>query len=591
MPQITIDGQRIETSAGKTIIEAALDNGIDIPHFCWHPGLTVSGNCRMCLVNTGFQRKGQDGSLERDENGNPVINWGPKLAIACATPVADGMVIDTKGERTEHAQNAIMEFLLINHPLDCPICDEAGQCKLQEYGFLHSKGQSRYDERKNQKEKRVELGPNVMFDAERCISCSRCIRFADEVAEQPVLTFVQRGDHVTIETFPGTAFDSPYSMNVIDICPVGALTSIDFRFTSRVWEMSFTDSICPGCSRGCNIKVGVRNNEILRLEPRTNMHVNQYWMCDDARLTQYKFVNENRISSPMIRSGNALSPASWDAATARAAELLKNYKPSEIMVIGSARGTNEDNYLLAKFAHNTLKTHNIDFPRHLDTHFADKFLRTNDRTPNSHGAAEVGVKHESASGTSMDDLADRIKQHTIKAIYVMGDDIASNPALASAISSVECLIVHASNHNATTAFAHVVLASTTYAELEGTFTNMNKRVQYVQPAVATQEHERIEGLEMSRWDKFGASNDRWARGERRNCRQNWQIIQDIANKLGANWHYSNSESVFKDISNHIGAFSGMSYDLLQEFQGLTLGKAGSPEPKGVVYQSHTLKPN
>ena len=590
MPQITIDGQRIETSAGKTIIEAAQDNGIDIPHFCWHPGLSVSGNCRMCLVNTGFPRKGADGSLERDENGNNVINWGPKLAIACATPVADGMVIDTQGQRTEHAQNAIMEFLLINHPLDCPICDEAGECKLQEYAFLHSKCQSRFNEKKNHKDKRVELGPNVMFDGERCISCSRCIRFADEVAKQPVLTFVQRGDHVTIETFPGTTFDSPYSMNVNDICPVGALTSMDFRFASRVWEMSFTDSICPGCSRGCNIKVGVRNNEILRLEPRTNMHVNEYWMCDDARLTQYKFVNENRVSSPMIRKGNTLVSASWQDATAQAAELLKKFKPSEIMVVGSARATNEDNYLLAKFAHNTLKTNNIDFLRHVDNAFGDNFLRTNDRTPNAHGAAEVGVKHET-SGVSMDHLAEKIKQRSIKALYVMDGDIAANSTLTAALSDLDCLIVHASNHNSTTERAHVVLASTTYAELEGTFTNMNKRVQYVQPAVATQDHERIEGMQMSRWDKFGASNDRWARGERRNCHQNWEIVQDIANAFGAGWHYSDSGSVFKDIANHVSAFSGMSYDLLQEYQGLTLGKAGSPEPKGVVYQSNYMKPN
>lgn len=589
MPQITIDGQRIETSAGKTIIEAALEHGITIPHFCWHPALSVSGNCRMCLVNTGFPRKAADGSFERDADGNQVIGWGPKLSIACATPVADGMVIDTLGSKTEHAQNAVMEFLLINHPLDCPICDEAGQCKLQEYEFLHSKGKSRFDEKKNHKDKRVPLGPNVMFDAERCISCSRCIRFAEEVAEQPVLTFVQRGDHVTIDTFPGTQLDSPYSMNVIDICPVGALTSIDFRFTSRVWEMSFTDSVCPGCSRGCNIKVGVRNNEVLRLEPRTNMHVNTYWMCDDARLNQYKFVNENRIESPMVRSGNTLAPATWEAAADHAAKLLRAYKPSEIMVVGSARATNEDNFLLARLAHKVLKTTHTDFMHHADKSFADSKLRTADRTPNAHGALEIGIKQQ--HGVSMDNLVEKIKSHAIKAVYVLDASIGDNAEIASALSHVECLIVHASNPTAITEMAHVVFANTTYAETEGTYTNINKRVQYIQPAVATKDNERITGLEMSRWDKFGARNDRWSQGARRDCKPGWEIIQMVANRMGGAWHFADAAGVFKELSIEVKSFHGMSYELLQEYQGITFGNAGRPEPKVTVYESHTLKPN
>ncbi|MBK9246644.1 MAG: (2Fe-2S)-binding protein [Ignavibacteria bacterium] len=589
MPQITIDGQRIETSAGKTIIEAAQENGITIPHFCWHPALSVSGNCRMCLVNTGFPRKAPDGTFERDADGNNVIGWGPKLSIACATPVADGMVIDTQGDKTEHAQNAVMEFLLINHPLDCPICDEAGQCKLQEYEFLHSKGKSRFDEKKNHKDKRVPLGPNVMFDAERCISCSRCIRFADEVATQPVLTFVDRGDHVTIETFPGTQFDSPYSMNVIDICPVGALTSIDFRFTSRVWEMSFTDSICPGCSRGCNIKVGVRNNEILRLEPRTNMHVNTYWMCDDARLNQYKFVNENRLSGAMIRSGNTLVPATWEIAAEKAAKLLHSYKPSEIMILGSARATNEDNFLLSRLSHKILKTTHIDFLHHTDNDFADKLLRTSDRTANAHGAMEIGIKQH--HGVSMDNLVEKIKNHSIKAVYVIDEHVADNPELANALSLVECLIVHASNPTSLTIMAHVLFATSTYAETEGTFTNMNKRVQYLMPAVATLDNERIAGLEMSRWDKFGARNDRWSQGVRRDCKPGWEIIQLIANHLGAGWHFSDAESVFKELSIDVKGFHGMSYELLQEYQGITLGTTDHSDVKAVVYESHIFKPN
>ncbi|MBP1654683.1 MAG: nuoG, partial [Bacteroidetes bacterium] len=249
MVTVTIDGKQIQANPGQTIIEVARDHGMEIPHFCWHPKLSVAGNCRMCLVE---------------------VEKNPKLAIACSTQVAEGMVVHTANERVIRARHAVMEFLLINHPLDCPICDEAGECKLQDYAYSHSIGASRFEEDKVHKPKRVELGPNVLLDTERCIMCSRCVRFCDEIAKKPQLTFTQRGDHVELTTFPGEQLDNPYAMNTIDICPVGALTSRDFRFKARVWEMSATESVCPGCSRGCNIFVWVRNNEILRLTPRFN---------------------------------------------------------------------------------------------------------------------------------------------------------------------------------------------------------------------------------------------------------------------------------------------------------------------------------
>ena len=216
MPKFVLNGEEIEFKQGQTIIEAARDAGVVIPHFCWHPSLTVSGNCRVCLVE---------------------VEKMPKLAIACSTLAAEGMVVHSESEKTLAARNAVMEFLLINHPLDCLICDEAGECKLQDYAYAHSVGESRFVEEKNHKNKRVELGPRVMFDGDRCISCSRCIRFCDEIAGQPELTFVKRGDRVTIVTYPGKQLENPYSMNTIDICPVGALTSRDFRFKARVWDM------------------------------------------------------------------------------------------------------------------------------------------------------------------------------------------------------------------------------------------------------------------------------------------------------------------------------------------------------------------
>ena len=363
MAKITIDGNQFEVDSKRTIIEAARENGISIPHFCWHPKLSVSGNCRMCLVE---------------------VEKMPKLAIACSTQVAEGMVVHTKTDRVFHAREAVMEFLLINHPLDCPICDEAGECKLQDYAYKHSAGYSRFQEDKVHKPKRVEIGPRVMFDAERCILCSRCIRFCDEVAGVHQLQFVERGDHTVIETFPGEALDNSYSMNVVDICPVGALTNRDFRFKARVWEMSFTESVCQGCARGCNVEIGVRNNEILRLTPRRNEEVNSYWMCDHGRLDTFKSVNAvTRIKAPMVRRDAALVEVDWDEAIAKVASELKSFKKSEIAVLGSAFATNEDNYAVQRLAKEVLGTKNIDFMRHVIEGDEDDILIRADKTPNS----------------------------------------------------------------------------------------------------------------------------------------------------------------------------------------------------------------
>jgi len=572
MPTITIDGKVVECAAGKTVIEAALENGIDVPHFCWHPALSVSGNCRMCLVE---------------------VEKLPKLAIACATLVADGQVVHTNNERVTKAREAIMEFLLINHPLDCPICDEAGQCKLQDYAFSHGRGESRFTEEKVLKDKRVPFGPEVLFDGERCISCSRCIRFSDEVAQQPVLTFVNRGDHVTIETFPGTELDNPYSMNVIDICPVGALTSRDFRFKARVWDMSFNDSICPGCARGCNMQVGVRNNEILRLEPRTNMKVNEYWMCDAGRLGEFKFVNEERITRPILRRGETdgaeMVEAGWDEAHLHVAGKLRSLKPSEIAFIGSPFATCEENYLLAKLAREVVGCSNIDMATYDDPSFGDKKLRVSDRTPNTRGAREVGIAPDKA-GLDLKGIIEGVKHGRIKALYILDQALPVDPELAAALEKLELLVVHAWNPSPITRFAHVIFPTSTYAEKEGTFVNVNGVVQHFMPAVVTQENERIMGMKMSRLDKFGAYNDRWTHGERRDSRPAWQIVQSIARALGSKWSYSWTEDVFEEMTGRVPAFKAMSYDQLDEYHGVELGKGDRPTPHGWLYIPHELRP-
>jgi NADH-quinone oxidoreductase subunit G len=443
MPKFILDGKEIEFNQGQTIIEAAADKGVIIPHFCWHPSLSVSGNCRMCLVE---------------------VEKMPKLAIACSTLAADGMVVYAESEKAIEARNAVMEFLLINHPLDCPICDEAGECKLQDYAYAHGKGESRFDEIKMHKNKRIELGPFVMFDAERCISCSRCIRFSDEIARQNQLTFINRGDRVTIVTNPGEKFDNPYSLNVVDICPVGALTNRDFRFKARVWEMSKTNSICIGCARGCNDEIWVRNNEILRLVPRYNKGVNSYWMCDNGRLDTFKFVNaEDRINSPTIKRDGIFTKVSYNEAVAETVRQLKSFRQNEIAFIGSAFATCEDNFLLVKLAKTINGGKDLDFPKHIINGSGDDILIRDDKTPNATGAELVGVK-PSGGGMSFEKIISAIDTGKIKALYCLEDDIVSlNNNNESVLSKLDLLIVHATNKNKTTEIADIIFSASTFA--------------------------------------------------------------------------------------------------------------------------------
>ena len=539
MAKITIDGKVLEVDPSRTVIQAAADHGIEIPHFCYHPELSVAGNCRMCLVE---------------------IEKMPKLAIACATQVSEGMVVQTKSERVLKAQHAVMEFLLINHPLDCPICDEAGECKLQDYAYEYSVGYSRFEEDKVHKPKRYKLGPHVLLDVERCIMCSRCIRFADEVAKQPVLTFTQRGDHVVLTTFPETTFDSPYSMNVIELCPVGALTSTDFRFKSRVWEMSATESVCAGCERGCNTYVWVRNNQILRITPRQNEEVNSYWMCDHGRLNTFKHVGgEGRLDGPMIRKEGRLVKVGWDEAMAAVISELRSFKKGEIAGIGSGHATNEDNYVFQRLMRETLGTKNVDVVSHRKEGDEDSFLIRAEKSPNLYGARVTGVRPDDG-GLDLKGIISGIEDGTIKALYVLEEDIAAIAEFKSCLGNLDLLVVHSSAQNSTTEVADIVLSISTYAEKQGTFVNFQGRVQRIRPAVATIDQDRaLDGFTMSRWDKFGSHNDSWGRPVKKDARSSWRILSAIGSALGAKWKYTLAEDVFKELSERNSAFKGMTY--------------------------------
>lgn len=543
MSTFTLNDEEIEFKPGQTIIEAAKDNCTTIPHFCWHPKLSISGNCRVCLVE-----------LENI----------PKLVIACSTQATEGMVVYSESEKTLEARNAVMEFLLINHPLDCPICDEAGECKLQDYAYKHSIGESRYDEEKTHKDKRVQLGPRVMFDGDRCISCSLCIRFCDEIVGEPELTFIKRGNGVTISTFPGKQMENKYSLNTVDICPVGALTNTDFRFKTRVWDLSSNPSICTGCSRGCNIDVWVINNEIKRLTPSFNKEVNSYWMCDDGRLNTFKHVNaKDRVDGAHLRKDGQLIKVDWDKAFANASSELKNITNKEIAFIGSAFSTCEDNYLFTKFAKDVIGCKNIDFIRHTDPDFGDELLRQNDLTPNTMGAELTGVSPKQG-GLNLDGIVQGIKSGKIKGLFIMEDDLLeAYPELEKSLPSLELLIVLSSNFNKTTAFADFVFPAATFAEKNGTFINFNGRVQRIKPAVETTDLDRsLDGMAMSRLDKFGTSFDRWAIGNKHDARASWKIISGLSVLFDKKLKYKMSENVFDDMSKSIDAFKGLDYDII-----------------------------
>jgi NADH-quinone oxidoreductase subunit G len=549
MPKITIDGKEFEAEAGKTVIQVALENGMEIPHFCWHPALTVAGNCRMCLVE---------------------VEKMPKLQIACALPISEGMVVKTMSEVATKGREDVMEFLLINHPLDCPICDEAGQCKLQDYAYDHSRGESRFVEEKTHKDKRVPFGPNVLFDGERCISCSRCIRFASEIADQPVLTFVDRGDHNTIRAVPDMGFDNINSMNVIDICPVGALTSRDFRFKARVWDMSFTDSTCTACSRNCSIRAGVRNNEVLRLEPRTNMNVNEYWMCDHGRLNAYPHVNApERIEKAWVKIEGYHEQVSWEEGARTAAERLKRYKLDEVLFIGSGNAPVEDNYLFARFAKERFHNKNVRFIQYFEGQ-DDRLLLRAEKTPNARGLAAIGLKADpSVAGEhSAKEILAELQSGRIKAVWALEDNFLHDEQLAAAFKGIEFFVCHATNESETTRLADVVFGASTWAEREGVIVNFAGWTQKLRPAVSTAYQVRgLDHLNMSRLDRFGTPYDKWATKSKRDVFESWRIVQMIADHMGAHYKYHYTEDIFDDIAVAVAEFGGMTYEKIGE-QGL-----------------------
>jgi NADH-quinone oxidoreductase subunit G len=355
---LTIDGKEVSVPEGTLLVDAAKKIGVDIPVFCYHPKMEPVGMCRMCLVEIGRPvRDRQTGELVFEEDGSPRIQFGPKLETACTATVSEGMVVLGTTEKALHGRKDIVEFLLTSHPLDCPICDKGGECPLQDLTMAHGPGQSRFlIGEKMHLAKHYPLGDLILLDRERCIQCARCVRFQDEIVDDPVLAFKQRGRRLQIITNSEPGFDSYFSGNTTDICPVGALTTQDFRFGARPWEMNYTASICPHCPVGCNLSVNIRREAkaggqvvIKRVMPRQNEQVNEIWICDKGRFAYHYAATEERLTEPLVRVGGELQPASWDEALAAAAEGLKAAGEGALALAGG-RLSNEDLFNLGRLA-------------------------------------------------------------------------------------------------------------------------------------------------------------------------------------------------------------------------------------------------
>ncbi len=457
-----------------TMIQACEAAGVTVPHYCYHPRLPVAGNCRMCLVEYGTPAPGPDRKPLRNADGSFVIQKSPRPAIACATPLSPGMEIYTNTPTVKAMREGVLEFLLINHPLDCPICDQAGECKLQEYSVEYGQFASRFVETKVHKPKQVDLGPRIMLDDERCILCTRCIRFTRDLVHDDALGIVNRGSYSTIAAYPGTSFDNNYTLNTVDICPVGALTSKDFRFQMRVWFLKETKSICTSCGTGCNMVIGSREGRIYRYTPRDNAAVNGAWMCDAGRLNYRWIGREDRLTEVKIRGLRG----TWAQAIQEIAARLKPATPGRLAIVVSARQTNEELYLVRKLAQ-FLGAVTDSVPRVGE---GDRWLVNADKNPNSAGVHLMGLTG-SPPGSNLAVFAERIRTGEITSLIVIGEDVTRQGFELETLRRLELLVVSDILPNGATEAAHFVLPGCAHAEKRGSFTNVKGRVQRFMKAV------------------------------------------------------------------------------------------------------------
>ena len=544
MVNVQIDGVWMQFPKGTRVIEACKQAQKLVPHYCYHPKLSSPGNCRMCLIEMGTPKMTPDRKPVIGADGKPEIAWIPRPQISCAQDVSEGMGVRTNSPMVQECRKGVMEFLLINHPLDCPICDQAGECKLQEFSVEHGNANSRFLERKVKKPKSVELGPRVTLDAERCILCTRCIRFMKEVANDDVLGIVDRGSFNSIACHPDRKLDHNYSLNTVDICPVGALTSTDFRFKMRVWFLKETPTIDVNCGTGSNITIGTRENRIYRITPRDNDAVNGPWLPDSHRLN-FKFVADpKRLTAPEVRPQFGETKPGWQQAINLAAEALKK-NSGKVAILASGRATNEELFLVSRLA-SALKASVVDIlPR---TGEADGMLIAADRNPNTTGAKLLSV----ATG-KLAEIASGIRSGSITALLVLGEDATNAGLTADDLAKLDALVAMDILPNATTDKAHVVLPSSAWCEKRGSMINLKNRIQRLNKAVTAP----------------GSARD------------DWEILRDLIFAVSGSNGLHSIEDVFKAMASATPTLAGLTLSRIGDL-GVDLDNRELPPTAGHV---------
>jgi len=518
MPKLSIDGREVSVPEGTTVIRAAEQLGIFVPRYCYHPGLSIAGNCRICLVE---------------------VDRMAKLQIACNTPVSEGMVVRTTSAKAEEGRRTVLEFLLANHPLDCPVCDQSGECDLQNFYLNFGLYDPKFREQKVKKHKAVALGPHVMLDQERCILCSRCVRFTDEITKTGEFGIFNRGDHAELGIYPGTELNNRYSANVVDICPVGALTERDFRFKARVWYLSSAPTVCNGCSQGCNIDLHYvldrphLNNgaRVVRLKPRYNPDVNQWWLCDEGRYG-FGWVDQNRLRTVRRHAKTPASP-DWEEALKEISTALAS--GGRIVVIASPQLTNEELFLVREIFRGHLGAQvTASIPEAPGS--SDDFLIQADKNPNTFGAYLIGLSGVGQAVSPAHDFS-TLLAGDLDFLWVMGPDLVKlfgEEKVRDLSKRVGLFVYSGTNENATVPFAHWVLPTAAYVEKDGTFVNVHGRVQRIGRA-------------------FPPLGD--SRGE-------WRILVELAGRLGLPCPWRSPEAIFRELATALPAFSGLTYEAI-----------------------------
>ena len=536
MINVQIDGAWRQFPKGTKLIEACMQSGSFVPHYCYHPALSTPGNCRMCLLEIGGPKMDANRQPVLGPDGRPEIAWSPKPQISCALEITDGMAARTNSPLVEDCRKGVMEFLLINHPLDCPICDKAGECRLQEFAVEFGHGGSNFLEEKVKKPKRQDIGKHIVLDDERCILCSRCVRFMQEVAHDDVLGFVDRGSHTTLTVHEGQRLNSNYSLNTVDICPVGALTSKDFRFKMRVWFLRETKSLCTSCGTGCNTIIGARENEIIRQTPRQNDAVNSYWMCDHGRLNYAYLYRQDRLVQPQLRENGRLQKSTWPRVIQQVAEKLSTLPRGETAMIASARMTNEELWLAGKVArHLGITLHDVV----ARPQKADGILVSSDGNPNTAGAQFLGITHADP-GARAPEMATAVRDGTVKALLCFGEDPRHYGLTEAELARLDLVVCLDILPNTATKLATAVLPGAGFAEKRGSMVNVQGRIQRLNRAT------QLPGQ----------------------ARDDWEILCDLLRALGADAPQT-LEGVFKEMTATVPAFSGLTLAKLGE-QGVPL---------------------